>query len=47
LRPGLRVIGFGRRVTIAFHIAGDRIIIHRVLYGSRDLTRTFRNPREQ
>jgi toxin ParE1/3/4 len=43
LRPGLRVIGFGRRVTIAFHVAGDRITIDRVLYGGRDLARVFRN----
>lgn len=44
LRPGLRVIGFGRRVTIAFHVMGDRVTIDRVLYGGRDLARAFRNP---
>lgn len=37
LRPGLRVVGFERRVTIAFHISGDRVIIDRALYGGRDL----------
>ena len=37
LRPGLRVIGFERRVTIAFHITADRVTIDRVLYGGRDL----------
>jgi plasmid stabilization system protein ParE len=47
LLPGLRVIGFGRRVTISFHIAGDRITIDRVLCGGRDLTRAFRNPGEK
>jgi toxin ParE1/3/4 len=47
LRPGLRVIGFGRRVTIAFHIAGERITIDRVLYGGRDPTRAFRNSGEE
>ena len=47
LRPGLRIIGFGRRVTIAFHITGDRITIDRVLDGGRDLTRALRNPGEQ
>jgi toxin ParE1/3/4 len=47
LRPGLRIIGFGRRVTIAFHVAGDRITIDHVLYGGRGLTRTFHNPGEQ
>ncbi len=44
LRPGLRVIGFGRRVTIAFHVTSDRITIDRVLYGGRDLTRALGNP---
>jgi plasmid stabilization system protein ParE len=34
-------------VTIAFHVAGDRITIDRVLYGGRDLTRAFHNPGEQ
>jgi toxin ParE1/3/4 len=46
LRPGLRIIGFGRRVTIAFHVTGDRITIDRVLYGGRDLTQVLRNPNE-
>ncbi len=44
LRPGLRVIGFGPRVTIAFHVTSDRITIDRVLYGGRDLTRALGNP---
>jgi toxin ParE1/3/4 len=44
LRPELRVIGFGRRVTIAFHVTSDRITIDRVLYGGRDLTRALGNP---
>jgi toxin ParE1/3/4 len=34
LRPGLRVVGFARRVTIAFHIADDTVTIDRVLYGT-------------
>jgi toxin ParE1/3/4 len=38
LRPGLRVIGFERRVTIAFHVTADKITIDRVLYAGRDLT---------
>ena len=37
LRPGLRVIGFERRVTIAFHVTADKVIIDRILYGGRDL----------
>jgi toxin ParE1/3/4 len=37
LRPGLRLIGFERRVTIAFHAAADKVTIDRILYGGRDL----------
>jgi len=44
LRPGLRVIGFRRRVTIAFHVTGDTVTIDRILYGGRDLARAFRDP---
>ena len=47
VRPGLRIIGFGRRVTIAFHVTDDRITVDRVLFGGRDLARAFRNPGEQ
>jgi toxin ParE1/3/4 len=36
LRPGLRIIGFERRITIAFHIVRDRVTIDRILYGGRD-----------
>ncbi|WP_408861819.1 type II toxin-antitoxin system RelE/ParE family toxin [Acidocella aquatica] len=37
LRPGLRIIGFERRVTIAFHITPALVIIDRILYGGRDV----------
>jgi toxin ParE1/3/4 len=37
LRPGLRVIGFASRITIAFHIASQTVIIDRILYGGRAL----------
>ena len=46
-RPGLRTVGFGRRVTIAFHVVGDKVTIDRVLYGGRDLARAFRIPGRQ
>ena len=42
LRPGLRVVGFARRVTIAFHITGGTVAIDRVLYGGRDPTTALR-----
>lgn len=33
----LRVVGFERRVSIAFRVEKDRVTIVRVLYGGRDL----------
>jgi toxin ParE1/3/4 len=36
LRPGLRVIGFERRVTIAFLLEDDRVVVLRIFYGGRD-----------
>ncbi len=37
VRPGLWVIGFRRRVTIAFRSGADTVIIIRVLSWERDL----------
>lgn len=37
LRRGLRTVGYGRRVAIAFHVATEKVTIDRVLYGGRDL----------
>ena len=37
IRPGLRLIGFERRVTIAFHRQDNLVVIDRILYGGRDL----------
>jgi len=31
------VTGFERRVTIAFHITPEKVVIDRILYGGRDL----------
>ena len=36
IRPGLRIIGFERRVTIAFMVEDDRVVILRLFYGGRD-----------
>ena len=36
VRPGLRISGFERRVTIAFAVDGDRAVILRLAYGGRD-----------
>jgi len=37
LRPGIRLIGFERRVTIAFTVTDDTVLIARILYGGRDI----------
>ena len=37
LRPGLRLIGFERRVTIAFTVTDDTVLIVRIFYGGRDV----------
>lgn len=42
IRPGLRTVGYRRRVTVAFAVMGGRIIILRVLYGGRDIEAMFR-----
>ena len=36
LRPGLRVVGFRRRVTIAFAITEETVEILGIYYGGRD-----------
>lgn len=36
IRPGLRIIGFERRVTVAFTVESDRVVILRLFYGGRD-----------
>jgi toxin ParE1/3/4 len=36
--PGMRVVGFERRVSIAFHIDGNSVIFDRFLYAGRSFT---------
>jgi toxin ParE1/3/4 len=37
VRPGLRTLGYRRRVTIAFQVTGSTVTILRLLYAGRDL----------
>jgi len=37
IRPGLRMVGFERRVTVAFVVEGDEVIFSNILYGGRQL----------
>jgi toxin ParE1/3/4 len=45
LRPGLRVMGFERRVLIAFRVNDGSVAILRILYGGRSVERAFRQGR--
>ena len=33
LRPGLRVVGFERRIAVAFIVEPERVVILRLFYG--------------
>lgn len=37
IRPGLRIFGFERRVSIAFEVASERVTILGIYYGGRNL----------
>lgn len=41
IRPGLRIVGFERRVTIAFSLSETRVTILRVFYGGQDWQASF------
>jgi toxin ParE1/3/4 len=41
LRPGLRLVGFRRRVTIAFRIDAEAVRILGVFYGGRNIEAAF------
>lgn len=41
LRSGLRVIGFERRITVAFMVEPERVVILRVFYGGVNWEKEF------
>ena len=45
--PGLRTVGFERRVTIAFIVRGETVEIHAILYGGQDIASAFANNPQQ
>jgi toxin ParE1/3/4 len=47
IRPGLRIVGFERRMVIAFHVDERTATIDRILYGGRDLGRAFGTTRDE
>ena len=42
IRKGLRIVGFERRVTIAFHVEPDTVTIDRIFYAGRDVHELLR-----
>jgi toxin ParE1/3/4 len=42
LLPGLRTMGFERRITIAFIVKADAVLIEGIFYGGQDFEATFR-----
>ena len=36
VRPGLRIVGFEHRITIAFIVESERVVILRIFYGGRN-----------
>lgn len=36
IRPGLRTIGFERRIMVAFTVARDKVVVQRVFYGGQN-----------
>jgi toxin ParE1/3/4 len=41
--PGLRVTGFERRVTIAFIVTADAVLVEGIFDGGRDFEAEFRD----
>jgi plasmid stabilization system protein ParE len=41
IRPGLRVFGFRRRVSIAFEVTGDVVTILGIFYGGQNIDTAF------
>lgn len=39
IRPGLRIVGFERRMSIAFEVGDERVTILRIFYGGADWER--------
>ncbi len=41
IRPGLRVFGFRRRVSIAFEVTDEAVTVLGIFYGGRDIEEAF------
>jgi toxin ParE1/3/4 len=47
IRPGLRMMGFERRVTIVFQVQEDEVVIVRIFYGGQDYEHILRNTSDE
>ena len=47
LLPGLRITGFERRVTIAFVVMAEVVLIEGIFYGGRDFEAEFHERKEE
>lgn len=47
IRPGLRTMGFERRVTIVFQMKKAEVVIVRIFYGGQDYERALRDTSEE
>lgn len=45
--PGLRTFGIDRRITVAFRVDEQKVVILRILYAGRDLERALRQNGDQ
>ena len=43
IRPGIRIVGFKRRVSIAFTIEGDTVVFLGIFYGGQDFEAALRD----
>lgn len=41
IRPGLRIIGFERHVTVAFTVEAERVVVLRLFYGGANWEDAF------
>lgn len=46
IRPGLRVIGYRRRVVIAFVVQGEVVVVVGIFYGGRDYETVLAEPED-
>ena len=46
IRPGLRIIGYRRRVVVAFAVTGHALLIVGVFYGGRDYGAILAEPED-